>query len=65
LAKNVHEKQKLSPLVTLAKNNKDQPKLSLLVSLDKYDQEKTRTFTVGILGQKGSKNKSSFHHWYP
>jgi len=40
------KKQKFSPLVSLTKNGKKQPK----------------TFTVGILGRKGSKNKK-FHRW--
>jgi len=65
LAKNVHEKQKLSPLVTLAKN--DQAKISPLVpwpKMTKINQnfhywyrwpkmtKKNKTFTVGNLGQK-------------
>ena len=40
LAKNVHEKQKLSPLVTLGKN--DQAKVSPMVSLAKNDQDKPK-----------------------
>jgi len=42
LGQNDQEKQKLSPLVSLAKN----------------DKEKTQTFTIGILGQKCSKIKN-------
>jgi len=35
-----------------------------MVSLAENDQEKTKTFTIGILGQKGSKIKN-FHCCYP
>jgi len=52
LAKNDQEKTKLSPLVSSAKNGQNQ-KLSPLLSLAKNDQEKSKHFTVGILGQKG------------
>jgi len=50
-AKNDQEKTKLSPLVSLAKNAQNK-KLLPLVTLTKNDQEKTKTFTVCILGQK-------------
>ena len=49
LAENAQNK-KLSPLVTLAKNDQEK-KLSPLVSLAEK-AKKTKTFTVGNLGQK-------------
>jgi len=51
LAKNDQEKQKLSPLVTLTKNDQEKLKLSPLVSLAEK-VKKTKTFTLGNLGQK-------------
>jgi len=40
------------------KMTKKKQKLQSLVSQAKNDHEKTKSFTIGILGQKGSKNKT-------